>query len=386
MLPGLERAVSGAVHWNQLPERAARLGVAELVHVTLARRGDGAHLPPEVLRRLERAYYAQAVRNARLGANLQDVLAAFSRHGVRVIVLKGAAIAELVYDNIALRPMGDLDVLVQPRDLELAERLVQELGYVAYERWRPVEWYRRHHHHLAPYHSPDAASYVEVHRHIFPPEAGVQLPIEDLWQRARPADFGPASALVLAPADLLLHLCVALSAVDHFVGGLRTLCDIAAAITRYEEELDWASLLESARAYGVEQHLYYGLWLASSLLTADVPGGVLEQLRRSRGRWVEDKAVKWLTRRAVFRYEGDGSAVPAALIWHLLAELLAAKRGRAKVRGWLRVAYLGFRRLLRRGVTAGLAIRATPRDRTGVGYDPARLHDAHAPCCESPPG
>jgi hypothetical protein len=249
----LERLVRNvAVDWERLLQRAERLGVAAFLRTALTRFADRTRPPAEVLRRLDQMYYQQAIRNARRGASLQGVLVTLSRYGVPTIVLKGAALAELVYGNIALRPMVDLDVLVQPRDLDLAERVLRELGYVPYDGGEPAEWYRGHHHHLAPYRSPDGSSYVEVHRHIFPSEVGGQLPVEDLWQRARPAALGPVPALVLAPTDLLLHLCVSLSAVEHFVGGLRTLCDIAAAIRRYEIELDWPCLLESGRSYDLE--------------------------------------------------------------------------------------------------------------------------------------
>ena len=359
----VERAVPGDVDWDRFLRRAQRLRVAALVRTTLTRLVDPARVPPEVLRRLDQVYYERAVRNARLGASLDAVLATFSRHGVPVIVLKGASLAKHVYGNIAVRPMRDLDVLVQPRDLDLADRLVRELGY-APGRWPwSADWYRRFHHHLTPYLARDGSCVLELHHHIFPPGAGVRVPIEDLWERARTADLASGPALVLAPTDLLLHLSVGLSAVEHFLGRLGTLCDIAAAIKQYDSDVDWPCLLESARMYGLEKHVYYGLWLAWSLVGAEVPAHVLEPLRQAiRGRWAEERAVKWLIRRVVLRYEGDRSAVPAGLISGVLAELLATKRDRAKVGGLLRLAYLGFSRLpgrLSRTVDTVVLHRAT---------------------------
>jgi hypothetical protein len=345
----LKRPVRRDVDWDRLLKHAERLGVAGLLHTTLTTCLDPTRVPPEVSRRLGKVYYHHAARNAGLGARLQEVLAAFSGYGMPVIVLKGASIAELVYGNIALRPMYDLDVLVQPQNLDLADRLVRELGYVPDESWRPADWYRRHHHHLAPYRARDGSCRLELHHHILPSDAGAQLPIEDLWQRARPVCLGSVPTLVLAPADLLLHLCVDLSSVHHFVGGLRRLCDIAAVITRYEPELDWARLLESAHVYALERHLYYGLWLARCLMAADVPVYVLERLRYSaRVHRALDLVVKSLIRRAVFRYQGEASAVPAWLVSDTYAELLAAKTGRAKVGGLLRLASLAFRAWSRR--------------------------------------
>jgi hypothetical protein len=293
---------------------------------------DPTRVPPDVVRRLDHLYYHQAVRNARLGTKLEAALSAFLRHGVPVIVLKGASLSELVYNNIALRPMKDLDVLVQRRDLDVADRVLRELGYVPDESYRPAEWYRRHHHHLAPYRSGDGSALLELHNQIFPISAGVRVPMEVFWHRARPGGLTAGPALVLAPADLLLHLCVGLSAVEQFLSGLRTLCDVAAVIKRYDKELDWASLLESARSYTLEKHLYYALSLAWSLVAADVPGYVLEELEHTaRGRWFDDLTVRSLIRTAVFRYHGDGSAVPERLIAGVLASLLAAKTRRAKV-------------------------------------------------------
>lgn len=332
------------VDWDRLLERAERLGVAALLHTTVTRCVDGSQVPPQVLRRVDHGYYWQAARNARLCDSLEEVLAALSRLSVSAIVLKGASIAELVYGNIALRSMTDLDVLVQPRDLDAAERVVRELGYVPDESSHPAEWYRRCHHHLAPYRSFDGSSIVELHQHIFPPAAGVRVRIEDLWQRARPAALGSGPALVLAPADLLLHLCVGLSAVEHFVGRFRTLCDVAATIRRYELELDWACLLESARVYALDKHLYYALWLARCLVAADVPAFVLQTLKPSaQGHWVEDLAIKSLIQRAVFQCDGEGSVGPADVVSGVLAELLAAKTGSAKVGGLARLAYRGVR-------------------------------------------
>jgi GNAT superfamily N-acetyltransferase len=358
----LDRSVNRQVDWIQLLKVAQRLGVAALVRANLQRCVDHARIPPDVVARFDRVYYEQAIQNARLGASLAEVLAAFSRSHIPIIVLKGASLSELVYGNIALRPMKDVDVLVRSRDLDHADGLLQELGYVPDEWYRPAAWYRRHHHHLAPYRSRDGASILELHHHIFPPASGVRISMEDLWLRARPAALSSGPAMVLAPGDLLLHLCVGLSAVEHFREGLRTLCDIAATLKRYQTELDWVCVLEAARMYSLEKHLYYSLWLTGSLVSADVPVHVWEALKRSmRRQGVGAPAMKWLIRRAVFRYEGDGSAVPIELVPAVLAELLAVKSGSAKMRGFLRLALRGFKGLQGRlGFGRSSLDRSTP--------------------------
>jgi len=54
-------------------------------------------------------------------AQLRKVLQVFCQEKVPVIVLKGALLAELVYQHIGLRTMDDVDLLVSKQDLGKAE-------------------------------------------------------------------------------------------------------------------------------------------------------------------------------------------------------------------------------------------------------------------------
>jgi hypothetical protein len=54
-----------------------------------------------------------ALRNMRRCHELSKVLRILQNDGIPVIVLKGAALAEVVYGNIALRSMSDVDLLVK---------------------------------------------------------------------------------------------------------------------------------------------------------------------------------------------------------------------------------------------------------------------------------
>ncbi len=60
---------------------------------------------------------------------LERILQAFDEAGIPVIVLKGAALAATVYEDIGLRPMGDLDLLIHPEDFSQAIRRMRSLGF-----------------------------------------------------------------------------------------------------------------------------------------------------------------------------------------------------------------------------------------------------------------
>ncbi len=144
------RLPDSPLDWDRLIERASRLGILPHLHDLFRRRSDLA-IPAEVREEVERQYYAAAGRNAVFHEALREALAMLADRGIPTLVLKGAALAEIVYENIALRPMRDLDLMVRVSDLDEAARGIVALGYRPSEKYQSEAWYREAHHHLAPY-------------------------------------------------------------------------------------------------------------------------------------------------------------------------------------------------------------------------------------------
>jgi hypothetical protein len=310
--------------WPRILSAATNLGVAPLVYSTLKSVAGSVSVPPAAMEQLTGSYYQQAALNSQFYAELRKILRACAQAAVPVIVLKGAAIAERVYGNIALRPMKDLDLLVRRKDLDAMNRLLHELDYAHDESYRPAEWYRDHHHHLAPYRRPDAHAAIEVHHHIVPPAVAARIPVDDLWLRAQRASIASTPALVLAPTDLVLHLCLELSCVDRFVGRLRALCDIAATIDRHADDFDWALFLELAADYDAERFVYYSLWLARRLVEADIPAAALQALEPSVAQGsLQDSFLKFMTPTAVLDRHDGTSVIPAWCVIRTCGELLS---------------------------------------------------------------
>ncbi len=315
-----------ALDWDHLIKRASRLGILPHLHHFFRRQSDLA-VPTEVREELARRYYAAAGRNAVFHEALREALAVLAERGIATLVLKGAALAETVYENIALRPMKDLDLMVRASDLDKAAREIVALGYRPNEDYRSEAWYREELHHLAPFYALRGPAIIELHRNVIPPAVSVRVPNEMLWRRSRSAEVAGVPCLVLAPDDLLLHLCVHIGAVDGFLGRLRGLRDLAEVIRHYEAELDWDRLLASFRRYQAVRYGHACLGLAGSLLDATVPQGVLESLEREAS--VGSLSARWsdsVHRRLVLKYEGETATIPGDVLALWSAQLM---RGRS---------------------------------------------------------
>ena len=195
--------------------------------------------------------------------------------GIRVIVLKGAYLAEAVYRDAALRPMTDVDLMVPRADAPAARAILREMGG-HHQQPDDVEWCWRTESAL-----PSVACLgllIELHWTIAVPASPFTIDIPGFWSRARPATIAGVEVLAPSPEDLLLHLCTHASSKHCLQDGLRPLCDVSETIQRFRGETNWAEVAERAREWGASRYVGLTLHLARSMLGAGVPETVLEQL------------------------------------------------------------------------------------------------------------
>jgi len=168
--------------------------------------------------------------------------------GLPVIVLKGMALALTLYPDVALRPVGDIDLLIRHRDLPQARLLLLHSGYVPYPelaegfqaRFGSEETFLGHGTGPVP---------VDLHWHLVGRAYFRRhLPAAWFWQQIRTVTLGDRLVPLLAPTAQVLHLCLHLAAQHH---GHRLLWtyDIACLLTRHGREIDWEEVIAAALAF-----------------------------------------------------------------------------------------------------------------------------------------
>ena len=91
-------------------------------------------IPTAIKKQLQARAMQHSHANRVRGRVLAEILDAFQVAGIPILVLKGAALAYLVYPEPGLRPMRDVDVLVSPAQVRQAQTLLGELGFNAPRR------------------------------------------------------------------------------------------------------------------------------------------------------------------------------------------------------------------------------------------------------------
>jgi hypothetical protein len=299
--------------------QASDNGIAPLLYHRLTTVSGAPAVPPEVLGRLRGAALQSAAQSLQNRRELGQVLQALRRQRIAVIVLKGSHLGPLVYENPALRTMCDIDLLVGREDLTPAAGVLQDLGLVPQHKNVEMVDYARHHH-LRPMARPGGIR-VEIHWNIAPPDAPFAVDLPGLWARAQPVELAGVPALVLAPEDLVLHLCLHVSFGHGFRFGLRTAWDILEVARHHREALDWDVIAQRAQQWGVARYVYLTLRLARELVGVEIPPAVLARLQPP---GFTADVVRWATT-CVFTSDGEAYVSPS------MAELWTSRRLRGKL-------------------------------------------------------
>lgn len=232
--------------------------------------------PPENVRAaLQNALRLSASRNLLLYHELSHVLETFNQAGIPTIVLKGAFLAEHIYENIGMRPMSDIDIMVREEDLQRAADCMISIGFSSklYQR----ETAPTDSHELPEFFKPNGPV-IDIHWSIASPNAPFKIERDEIWKRAPAVKFSNLEAMVLSPEDLILHLSMHVAYQHAFAMGLRPFCDITETLNHNLDTLDWRQIQARATQWAAAKSLFISLSLAQKLLSAPVEPTLLEVL------------------------------------------------------------------------------------------------------------
>ena len=236
--------------WRTLGESAAHHGLAPLLWLDAWGADPPVSAPREIGRRLQDLYLHSELRHRAGRTQAAEVLGALALARISVIVLKGLHLTAAVYQDPAVRPMSDHDLLVRREDLSRVGEVLRRLGFgqSTTPTWCPGP---KGHHHEIPFVRQGALP-VEIHQHLIPRADAFRLDMDGVWSRSLPARVCGVGARVLAPEDLLHHLVLHMAWTHRFDVPLLALRDVATTLSHYRAELDWEVLAGRIEREGTE--------------------------------------------------------------------------------------------------------------------------------------
>lgn len=220
-------------------------------------------------------------------AAIVSLIEALGSQGIPSIVMKGAALAYLFYDNPAKRPRGDTDLLVQDRHIPQVHDLLERLGWcripklpglIQHEGWE-IDCGAGMRHTL------------DLHRQVSDrPALQRILRDEEYWTNAVPLDRLSPHACAPDPLRMLVHGAVNQAwheargfHVDgqRVIGGRRLIWSLDYHyLTARFTNADWEALVDFSTETGSGAIIHSALAGAQADVGLALPGGLLDRLVR----------------------------------------------------------------------------------------------------------
>lgn len=209
-------------------------------------------VPAGIRRPWETVYSQQKERNSSVTEELREISSTLRIAGVEGLFLKGSAAVLTVYQDLALRELKDLDLLVRPEDAARATACLQALGYRRRPEWNAAEFEQARL--QAGEGSPlerNGRFLIELHVTL---EQGV--PVPELFGAAQVLESDGVRILCPSVEHFVIHTALHYSKhLDLNFASLKGLVDIALALHKYDRQLDWSEFWSTTRAWGVEEQV-----------------------------------------------------------------------------------------------------------------------------------
>ncbi|HLY40618.1 MAG TPA: nucleotidyltransferase family protein [Terracidiphilus sp.] len=260
--------VSQVGDWDSLLHMAQEHRVTSVLFLKLKQLDIAT--PADVQNLLMAGYERNAFQSIANAAELIDLLGQFQHEKISAMPFKGILLGASVYHDLAIRPAGDLDVLIHYRDLLRATALLVKRGY---ELKTPAK----------PDGTPKAPDYFEYHferpadgmvlelrwrLELSQPRFRRDLGMDWVWPHRCETELAGAKVPDIRPEILLLVLCMHAS--KHVWSRLIWICDVAQLLETHPS-LDWDEVIAEARRTGLWRALALGVLLAHRIADVGIP-------------------------------------------------------------------------------------------------------------------
>lgn len=278
------QTLPAGVDWDRFLQQAAFHRIEGLAHLALR---DESAVPKSIADQLAAAARSIAAHNLRAAAECRSLLDAFEASGVPLLFVKGLTLGALAYGNPALKSAIDIDLLVDPADLDRAAICLRPTGFQLlaprhslhrwHRSWKESVWTK------------GRAVQLDLHTRLADnprliPSIGVHAPRQSVGVGAG------ISLPTLAEDELLAYLAVHGAASGWF--RLKWIADFAAL-------LSGRSPMDIDRFYQRSQALGSGRAAGQALLVADALFGCLTMSPHLAERLNNDPAILRLSRMAL---------------------------------------------------------------------------------------
>ncbi len=265
----LEISGQPRLSWNSIFSIAEKNGIAPLIYSNVLRNPAlASQVPGTILDHFRLYSLRQAYLKARREKLLREGIAYLRQRSIEVLLLKGAVLDWLVYDQPWYTVSKDTDIVLNKKKEDFPPVQIREMIDHFYQSGIEFDFFE--HHDVTM----NGVLPVNFHR---------------IWQDAQVVEYRGQEVRIPTPEDLLISLCIN-SCRKRFVN-LKSLCDIAETIRRCSP-FDWEKFAQRAIDFGCNNIVYAALLVTRKTLGCGCPDKALSDLAVPA---VRSQLIRWAT-------------------------------------------------------------------------------------------
>jgi Uncharacterised nucleotidyltransferase len=200
---------------------------------------------------------AQILGGEQLDA-MVEIIDACVGHTPLLTLLKGISICDQHYPQPYLRPMRDIDFLVEEVDRPVVESILFKLGYRQQSHFPPHAFERLHH--SMPFYHPQRGVWVEVHRGLVSSRrrvaADMVFSLEHVKDQRRLSEFRGRQVYRLSHEFQMVYISAHWGSGATIVDGMIAMLDTIYLLRNAQEHLRWDLILHWLRGSTAALSLY----------------------------------------------------------------------------------------------------------------------------------
>jgi hypothetical protein len=259
--------LNGKLDWDYLCEKAREQRLMPLLYHHL-NSVDPQSVPIPILSSMRAEFVNNSKRCLYLFSELRKLLRLFDEHGITTVVFKGPVLAALVYGDIGLRQVGDIDILIESGAFGLAKQLLASAGYKMEPSLTKSQEASHLRFHCEIQFVSASANVVDLHWGLSPKAFPFALDPQQVLKRAEPVTIQGTSLLTFSREDTILFLCFHGS--KHYWSSLEWISSLAEFI-RAGGSIEWSEVMTRAKGSHSQRRLRLGLMLAEDLGQLELP-------------------------------------------------------------------------------------------------------------------
>ncbi len=253
-----------SIDWKLFTDAALWHGLAPLAYNGLKNCQDRNGVPAEYFEKLKSIYLENLVRNTIIFAEFEKIAGVLGKSNIPIVALKGAGFAKMIYKDIGLRPMSDIDILIKLENLGKTIQAIETIGYFL-SKGESLENKIKTDYHIQIL-NPETNVLLEIHWNISCKKnpslvcSKAENLMDSWWSRVSQASaVEPVNVYHLHPVDLICllsahffkHRFINRNAGFSTNGSLLQLFDILNIIRFYSGDIFWDELKAESLRIGL---------------------------------------------------------------------------------------------------------------------------------------